>query len=147
MLTSLQIKKTKTFVSIQSRNNGHEVFIYFRDVRDAEYVVNELRKQGNTHLNPPMVELHASCISVEQYCYASRDSTHPLRPQDLGTSFATGFDGQIIIHAHLDAELDDNAAESNAAWIQRHVMDFVTSFGDVKVVKAIPGMLNTLCCV
>jgi hypothetical protein len=53
---------------------------------------------------------------------------------DLGASFATGFDGQIIVHAHLEVESDDKAT-----WIQRHVMDFVTSFGDVKVVKAIPG--------
>lgn len=132
-------------MAIQSRSYGKEVFIFYRDVRDAEHAVHNLRVQGNHQLDPPRVSLNALCISVEQYCRATQETPEPMRPIDLGRTFVTGYDGQVLIQASIE---DMNAGPKGLAsprlqaWIQDTVREFTVSFGDIKAIQAIPSELK-----
>ena len=137
-------------MSILSRPNGtggNEVFIYYRDVRDAEFVVDELRVRGNYHLSPPRLALNVHCCSIEQYCHGSRDQPQPLRPIDLGKTFVTGFDGQLLIQAQLVGKSRDARGLPHpgwVAWAHQKVREFISSFSDIKVMNLSPGMARIL---
>ena len=132
-------------MSILSRPNGtggNEVFIYYRDVRDAEFVVDELRVRGNYQLNPPRLTLNVHCCSIEQYCHGSRDQPQPLRPIDLGKTFVTGFDGQLLIQAQLVGKSRDARGLPHpgwVAWAHQKIREFISSFSDIKVMNLSPG--------
>jgi len=136
-------------VAIQSRSHGQEVFIYYRDVRDAEHAVHNLRVQGNHQLDPPRVSLNVLCVSVEQYCRATQDTPEQVRPIDLGRTFVTGHDGQVLIQASIQ---DMNNAGPKGlssprlrAWIQDRVKEVTESFGDIKAIQLVPGEFHPLC--
>lgn len=133
----------KTFVSIQSGRNANEVYMYFRDMRDADFVVHELRIRGNYQLDPPRVTLNVLCIAAEQYCHASRDNNHAVMPIELGRTFATGFDGQLLIQAQIEPNVSNNGSPSSrlGSWVYTKVRQFVHSFSDIKVMQPVSGML------
>jgi len=138
----LQALRLPSFVAIQSRSHGKEVFIYYRDVRDAELAVHNLRVQGNYQLDPPRVSLNALCISVEQYCRATQDTPKQVRPIDLGRTFVSGYDGQVLIQASIE---DMNAGPKGLssprlrAWIRDRAKEFAESFGDLRAIQVVPG--------
>jgi len=129
-------------VAIYSRSHGKEVFIYYRDVRDAEHAVHNIRVQGNYQLDPPRVSVNALCVSVEQYCRATQDTPEQIRPVILGRTFVTGYDGQVLIQASIedmDAGSKGLASLRLQAWIHDKVKEIAASFGDIKAMQAVPG--------
>lgn len=114
-----------------------QIFLYYRDIREAQEVRDGLNELGNAPNNRyGRLRTVAKCISMRQLCQSLSHVEPRPEPKDFPTTFVYGYDGQIVIQATPISEDD----RTDSAWYGRlyvAVREFLRGFGPFKVMLKI----------
>lgn len=125
-------------MAIYANEDGDEVYMYFKDVRDSVNAMRYIKNKAHYHLQLEPSPIEVVCIAAQQFVQNSLHLQAPFNMDFLPKTFRHGFDGQVLVKASFVADQKILSDWGQGDWMEpyvtRRAMEFIRNFGDIKVI-------------